>query len=358
MTVGERVSGEAAPPAVKARSARRLRLALVASGGGHVRQLLDLEPVWGDHDRFFLTEDTALGRSIAERERTHFMAHFALGQARLGSPLQMALAAVRNCIASAKVIFSERPDVLITTGAGASFFAVVCARLIGARVILVETFARFDRPSKFARWAAPLAHETIVQSPALARFMPRAAVFDPLRILDGPAPPKRALLFATVGATLPFPRLVEAVAQLKASGDIFEEVLIQTGVGAAPPVGAPSVETLTFDEVQSVLSQADIVVCHGGTGSLITALRNGCRVIVMPRQAALKEHYDNHQAEISRAFAARGLVTIANTAEELAQALKTARATPPICATTDPKALIDHLRGVLAGRVVGRNADA
>jgi UDP-N-acetylglucosamine transferase subunit ALG13 len=347
VTVGECVSGEAAA-AAQARPARRLRLALVASGGGHVRQLLDLEPVWRDHERFFLTEDTPLGRSIAERERTHFVAHFALGQARLGDPLKMLGAAARNAFASARVIFAERPDVLITTGAGASFFAVVCARLIGARVILVETFARFDRPSKFARWASPLAHETIVQSPALAPFMPGAAVFDPLRILDGPAPPKRPLLFATVGATLPFPRLVAAVAQLKASGDIFEDVLIQTGVGAAQPAGAPSVETLPFDELQAVLSQADIVVCHGGTGSLITALRHGCRVIVMPRQAALKEHYDNHQAEISRAFAARGMVTIANTPEELAQALKTARATPPICATTDPRALIEHLRGVLA----------
>jgi UDP-N-acetylglucosamine--N-acetylmuramyl-(pentapeptide) pyrophosphoryl-undecaprenol N-acetylglucosamine transferase len=326
-----------------------MKIALVASGGGHVRQLLDLEPVWGDHERFFLTEDTPLGRSIAESERTHFMAHFALGQAKLGTPLRMVWNAARNCFSAAKVIFGERPDVLITTGAGASFFAVVWARLIGARVILIETFARFDRPSKFARVAAPLAHDIIVQSPALAAFMPRAVVFDPLRILDCPAPPKRRLLFATVGATLPFPRLVEAVARLKASGDIFEEVLIQTGVGGPPPAGVPSVETLPFDEMQSVLSHADIVVCHGGTGSLITALRNGCRVIVMPRQAALKEHYDNHQAEISRAFAARGMVTVANTVEELAEALKTARATPPICATTDPKGLVDHLRGVLAG---------
>jgi UDP-N-acetylglucosamine--N-acetylmuramyl-(pentapeptide) pyrophosphoryl-undecaprenol N-acetylglucosamine transferase len=349
VTAGECISGEAAP-LVKPRTGRRLRLALVASGGGHVRQLLDLEPVWRDHDRFFLTEDTALGRSIAERERTHFMAHFAVGQARLGAPLRMVRDAARNGFSSAKVIFSERPDVLITTGAGASFFAVVCARLIGARVILLETFARFDRPSKFARWTSPLAHEIIVQSSALAAYLPRAAVFDPLKILDSPAPPKRPLLFATVGATLPFPRLVEAVAALKASGEIFEEVLIQTGVGAAAPAGAPCVETLSFDEVQAILSQADIVVCHGGTGSLITALRHGCRVIVMPRQAALKEHYDNHQAEISHAFAVRSMVTIANTTEELAVALKTARTTTPICATTDPKALIDHLRGMLASQ--------
>jgi UDP-N-acetylglucosamine transferase subunit ALG13 len=348
VAVAERAAVDAAAPRVKAPRRVGLRLALAASGGGHVRQLLDLEPVWSAHDRFFITEDTALGQSIAGGgERTHFVPHFALGQARLGAPLKMLWAGLRNCIVSARIILTERPDVLITTGAGACFFAVAWARLIGARVVLVESFARFDRPSKFARFAAPLAHQRVVQAAALTPYMPDALVFDPLRILDTPAPPKRALLFATVGATLPFDRLVQAVAELKARGDIPEEVFIQTGVGGRRPVGLPSAETLPFDQMQTLLSQADLVVCHGGTGSLITALRSGCRVIVMPRQAALKEHYDNHQAEITRAFAARGLVTIANTTDELAAALVTARAKPRVCATTDAAELVGYLRGVL-----------
>lgn len=325
-----------------------LRLALAASGGGHVRQLLDLEPVWRSHRRFFITEDTALGQSIAEREHTYFVPHFALGQARLGAPLKMIWASLRNCLVSARVMLRERPDVLITTGAGACFFAVLWARLCGSKIVLIESFARFDHPSKFARIAGPLAHEMIVQSAALAAFAPRAMVFDPLRILDVCAPPKRPLVFATVGATLPFNRLVESVAELKRRGDIFEEVLIQTGVGGHRPQDIRTVESLPFDEVERVLEAADIVICHGGTGSLVTALRRGCRVIVMPRQAALKEHYDDHQAEITRAFAARGLVTIANTVEDLGEALKIARARPPVCATTDPKALIDHLQALLA----------
>jgi UDP-N-acetylglucosamine--N-acetylmuramyl-(pentapeptide) pyrophosphoryl-undecaprenol N-acetylglucosamine transferase len=324
-----------------------LRLGLAASGGGHVRQLLDLEPVWGSHRHFFITEDTALGQSIAQRERTYFVPHFALGQARLGAPLKMIWASLRNCIVSARIMLRERPDVLITTGAGACFFAVLWARLSGSRIVLIESFARFNHPSKFARIAAPLAHDLIVQSAALSAFLPRAAVFDPLRILDAPASPKRPLVFATVGATLPFDRLVRSVAELKRRGDITEDVLVQTGVGGLKPPDVRTVETLPFEEVQQVLDEADIVICHGGTGSLVTALRRGCRVIVMPRQAALKEHYDDHQAEITQAFAARGLVTIANTVDELAEALKTCRAAAPVCATTDPKALIEHLRGLL-----------
>jgi UDP-N-acetylglucosamine transferase subunit ALG13 len=76
-------------------------------------------------------------------------------------------------------------------------------------------------------------------------------------------------------------------------------------------------------------------------------LREGCRTIVVPRRLEKGEHYDNHQREITNAFAARGLITPANSTEELAVALKTARSLKPVCATTDPVALVKHLNSLL-----------
>lgn len=326
-----------------------LKICLAGSGGGHVRQLLDLEPVWSLHDFFFATEDSALSRSFAKSWRTYFVEHYALGQARLKSPLAMLKGAWANFISSYRIIAKERPDVVITTGAGAVFFCVLLARLRGAKIVMIESFARFDRPSMFTRITQPLAHRKIVQSAALAKFMPDAKVFDPLKIVDSVRPVKRPLVFATVGATLPFDRLVKSVAALKAAGEVPEDILIQTGVGGYRPEGIETAETLDFGRVQNILREADIVVCHGGTGSLITALRQGCRTIVMPRLPALGEHYDNHQADITKSFAARGLVTIANTTEELSAAFKIARSRAPVSATTDPAKLIEYLHSQLSG---------
>lgn len=120
-----------------------LRVCLAGSGGGHVRQLLDLEPAWAPHDYFFVSEDTALSRSIAEKHPMRFVSHFALGQARLGKPWKMATSALRNFLEAGKIMLKERPDVLITTGAGAVFWSVVWARMTGTRIVLVESFARF-----------------------------------------------------------------------------------------------------------------------------------------------------------------------------------------------------------------------
>lgn len=338
---------EQAPAATKD-TQRRLKLCLAASGGGHVRQLLDLEPVWSRHDYFFVTEETALGETLSSQHKTHFVPHFAWGQAKLGAPFRMLASAFRSVFRSLSIILRERPDVVISTGAGAVIFPVLWARLLGARVVVVESFARFESPSLFGRIAAPLAHDLVVQSPALAARYPRAKVFDPLRMLDGQPPPKDDLLFATVGATLPFERLSRTVGALKASGDIRERVLLQTGVGGFRPEGVETRDTLPFDEVKDLLKRARIVVCHGGTGSLITALREGCQVIAMPRLFRLNEHYDDHQAEITAAFAARGLIQVANTEDELRQAVAAARTRAPVMATTDPQALLGFLDSVLA----------
>jgi UDP-N-acetylglucosamine transferase subunit ALG13 len=312
-----------------------------------VRQLLDLEPVWRDTNYVFVTEDTALGRSLANRHPVRFVEHYALGQGRLGRVGAMLRGALSNMLQSAQIVARERPDVVITTGAGAMYWTALFAKVRGAKIVLIDSFARFDAPSMFARIVRSLADDVVVQSAALKATWPDAHLFDPLRVLDTPAPKKQPLMFATVGATLGFPRLVAAVIALKASGTLPERVVLQVGDTPLPatiPDGIEIVESLDFERVQALLAEADFVVCHGGTGSLITALRAGCRTIAMPRRFALGEHYDDHQEEITAAFKARGFIEVALEADELGACVETLRAREPVVATTDPSALIAFLR--------------
>lgn len=334
---------------------RKLVVCLAASGGGHIRQLLDLEKAWTQHEYYFVTEDTGLSRSLALRHPVFFVAHVAFGQAKLGRPFHMLAVGAKNFIQSAKIVIHKRPDVVVSTGAGAAFFTVLWARLLGARIVTIESFARFDKPSLYGRLAAPFAHDSVIQSAKLANYFPKARVFDPLRILDTPRPLKKPLLFATVGATLPFDRLVRAVETLKKNGTISEQVVIQTGVGGYIPEDIETFETLPFETMKSYLRDADIVVCHGGTGSLITALRQGCRVIVMPRLYELGEHYDHHQRQITDAFAERGLVLKANTLAELQNAILESRERTPVTATTDASDLTNFLDDLLSEVVQDQN---
>ncbi len=335
--------------------ARALRICLAGSGGGHVRQILDLEPLWREHDHFFVSEDTALGRALAERHDIDFVAHVALGQARLGAPFKMVAAGIANFIQSARIVLRRRPNVVITTGAGAMFFTVLWARLLGARIVLIDSMARVHHPSAFARLAGPFAHVRISQSEAAAREWPGAVVFDSLKLLPDAPPPKEPLLFATVGATLPFDRLIAMVDEAKRKGLLPEQVIAQCGEGGRRSDQFETVESLGFEQVKDILRRADLVVCHGGTGSMITAAQNGCRTIAVPRRFARGEHYDDHQEEIAEAFHARGLAIAVDSQAEFEAAIAQWRTRAPQVATRDTSAMMAYLRKILTNWEKGRN---
>ena len=80
---------------------------------------------------------------------------------------------------------------------------------------------------------------------------------------------------------------------------------------------------------------------------MITALRQGCRVVAVPRLFEKAEHYDDHQAEITEAFAARGLIDVARGPDDLAPALERARARTPVTATSDPAELTAYIVDII-----------
>ena len=325
-----------------------LKICLAASGGGHVRQLFDLLPVVAGHRCFYVTESTALGQSIKSDFPVFFVSHVALGQAKLGSPWKMVVSGLRNCWQSFNIIRRERPDLILSTGAGSMAFAMLWGRLFGARLVLIDSFARFHAPSAFARLVGPIAHVRVAQSKAAAAGRSNIRIFDPFRLVDGPRPLKEDMLFATVGATLPFDRLIDMVTDAQRRGLTPAKLIVQVGEGGRQVDGIDTVETMPFDRIRETLNAADIVVCHAGTGSLITALQAGCHVITVPRLYARREHYDDHQSEIANSLAARNLVQIANNQAEFDLALLAVKTREATMATTDPQALIEFLRDVIA----------
>jgi UDP-N-acetylglucosamine transferase subunit ALG13 len=301
-------------------------------------------PGGGAHDTVFATEPTPLGASIAKKTRTRTFAHFAFGQRRTegwGALLRSGLGNLRDSWA---IVRDERPDVVVSSGAGSALFTVIFARARGAKVVVIESFARFRAPSLFGRMAKPFAHLAVVQSAALSAYWPEAPVCDPFEIVDAPRPPKKAVAFATVGTVLPFDRLIGGVAKLKRDGLLPEHVTAQVGEGGPTHPELTCVEGMDFADVQALLADAELVFTHGGTGSLVTALRAGCRVVAMARDPERREHYDDHQMEIVEAFAERGLIAVARDADDLPRALAEARAMTVRRATTNPQKLIGLLK--------------
>ena len=76
------------------------------------------------------------------------------------------------------------------------------------------------------------------------------------------------------------------------------------------------------DVIDGYISQSRLVVTHGGTGSIIGALGDGRKVIVMPRLCKYSEHNDDHQVEMAELFETAGNVVYWRENESFSEVLK------------------------------------
>ena len=128
------------------------------------------------------------------------------------------------------------------------------------------------------------------------------------------------MIFVTVGSQLPFDRLVRAVDQWsheRGRRDVFAQI----GVARFRPRYIPWVTTLDAAQFQEKLTNADVVVSHAGTGSIITALERGKPIVVMPRRADLGETRNDHQFSMARRLQEEGLIRVAFDAAGLTREL-------------------------------------
>ena len=116
------------------------------------------------------------------------------------------------------------------------------------------------------------------------------------------------MILVTVGTSeTPFDRLLEA---FDVDDRPDEELLVQCGSSGVRPRGASCVDFLSYDELVDAIRRSRVLVTHAGVGSIMTALANGKRPIVVPRLARLGEAVDDHQIDLGRRLAALDLVVL------------------------------------------------
>lgn len=150
----------------------RQKLLLVASGGGHLQQLLWLRPWWSRHDRCFVTFDAPEARAWLEGE------HWIAGHGPTNRSLS---AAARNAVLARRVLRRERPDVVASTGAGLALPFLLLARSHGAVGVWIETWDRVVAPSLTGRLVGPWVDAFVVQRREQLHFHPRAVCLGPIR---------------------------------------------------------------------------------------------------------------------------------------------------------------------------------
>lgn len=158
------------------------------------------------------------------------------------------------------------------------------------------------------------------------------------------------MIFVTTGTQkFPFDRLLKAVDEEIQKGTITEPVFAQTGASDYHPRFYESVKFMHPDEMDQKRKEASLILTHGGTNSIISALRLGKPVVAVPRLVKYKEHVDDHQKEILEEMRTGGLIVTAEEMDHLAEAIEEAKRKPSVIYREDGHLLIEYIEQLLLG---------
>lgn len=120
-----------------------------------------------------------------------------------------------------------------------------------------------------------------------------------------------------------FNRLIKAVDDLDAPERILADadVVCQSGSSTYKPVNIELTPFMNHEQMVKCMNDSDLIITHGGTGSIIEAISMNKKVIAVSRLAKYKEHVDDHQKEIVSTFDEAGYIIGINDTDELEQAI-------------------------------------
>lgn len=130
------------------------------------------------------------------------------------------------------------------------------------------------------------------------------------------------MIFVTVGThEQPFDRLVKAIDHLKGEKRIQQEVFIQTGYSEFKPEFCETRDFIAYEEMTRRMAEAEIVITHGGTGSIMLVLYYGKIPVVVPRQHRYGEHIDDHQVLFCRTMEEKRKIIAVYETEDLEEVI-------------------------------------
>ena len=134
------------------------------------------------------------------------------------------------------------------------------------------------------------------------------------------------MIFVTLGTQdKQFKRLLDYCEAL----DTDQKIIVQAGLTEYHSDKMDIRDFIDNDEFAKYIAEADVLITHGGVGTIINALNQGKVVIACPRLAKYHEHHNNHQVEIVDEFERRGLILALRENDDLAEVLERAKTFTP-----------------------------
>ena len=141
-----------------------------------------------------------------------------------------------------------------------------------------------------------------------------------------------------------FHRLLEEVQRCIDNGTIKQEVIVQAGGTQFFSKEMKIFTLMEQNELEKLIEKADIIITHGGVGSIVNGVKLHKKVIAVPRYKKYGEVANDHQVQIINTFAKEGFIIGLNDVSELESALKEIENFKPKVLESNTEKIINIIR--------------
>lgn len=126
----------------------------------------------------------------------------------------------------------------------------------------------------------------------------------------------------------------------------FNDVVIVQAGGSSDYKSSKMIikDFISYEDMNSLIDKADLVITHGGTGSILSALKKGKKVVACPRLSKYNEHVDDHQNEIVNNFVREHYLISYNDGDDFETIIKSVKDFVPKKYISNTMNFIEHLK--------------
>ena len=153
------------------------------------------------------------------------------------------------------------------------------------------------------------------------------------------------MIFVTLGTQkFQFDRILKELDRLIDQKKLkSEEIMVQNVCQEYQPKNFKCFRLKPQEEIDKITKNAEIIITHSGTGSIINSLKMGKRIIIVPRQKKFGEHVDNHQLEMAEVFHEKYNIPIVTEMDTLYDVIQNINEYRPIKWEENNKKLINSI---------------
>ena len=143
----------------------------ISSTGGHLNEMLQLKELFEKYDYYIVTEKTKSNLNLKNKykNKVSFLVYVTKDH-MLIYPFKL----IYNTFKSLFIYLKVHPDYIVTTGAHTAGPMCCIGKLLGSRIIYIETFANITTKTVTGKCLYPIADKFIVQWESMLKLYPEA----------------------------------------------------------------------------------------------------------------------------------------------------------------------------------------